>query len=163
MPLKTKTKTKKKNTTSRKTRRDFWHKQFHVINVDPFNTQVSVAVNMTEAETINTVLECINSHDNRHTEREKKFLTEFSVGVQDWDDCPHALGRMIPAGSSYVILLRFDKNKFREAVGLLTHEVTHVVQYLLRDRRTPMSEDTEEVYAYLMQWLTQEILYRLYE
>jgi hypothetical protein len=35
----------------------------------------------------------------------------------------------------------------------LLHEIVHVVQYMYRDRRTPMTEDTEEVYAYSIQYI----------
>lgn len=39
----------------------------------------------------------------------------------------------------------------------LVHEITHAAHYLLKDRGTPLSEDTEEVYAYTVEHLFKEL------
>jgi hypothetical protein len=41
---------------------------------------------------------------------------------------------------------------------LVAHEVFHAVSYILRRKGLPLSDDTEEAYAYLIQFLTTEIL-----
>jgi len=140
--------------------------RFHdkkLIIVDMWNCQVALAVNLTANEVVEHVIEQINRSKYRHEAREREILTDLAAGLDDWGDIPSEVGRMIPCGSAFMILTRFDKDNFREAVGILAHEVTHVVQYLLRDRRVPLQEDTEEVYAYLTEYLMVEFLRALYD
>lgn len=43
-------------------------------------------------------------------------------------------------------------------IGTLVHEVTHAAHWLLKQRSVPLSEDTEEVYAYLQEFLFNELV-----
>lgn len=120
-----------------------------------FKVDVGVAVNMNEAEI------------KRHWRKIKPAaFTALCKELAGWDEDKteegHALGRMCIVLSSFVVLLNLDRRQFRESVGTLTHEMTHVAQYLLRHRRIPLSEDTEEVHSYLTEYLVTEALRRMY-
>lgn len=64
---------------------------------------------------------------------------------------------MFPEGQS-VIRLNFypRKNKSFE-MSLLQHEIFHTVGFLMSEINTPLNDDTQEVYAYLIQYLTEKI------
>lgn len=44
--------------------------------------------------------------------------------------------------------------------GVIAHEVFHAVSFLMLKLMTPLTMDTNEVYAYLVQYLTDEIYKR---
>lgn len=135
-------------------RRQFWHKQFHVLTVDMFRTDVGLAVNMTEAE-LHRVL--------RRNCSKSELIEEAMHEAEGWDAGVGAMyGRMLKMGGGFVVLLRTEKGEFRRAVAHLTHEIVHVAQYLLRNRRIPLSEDTEEVHAYLTEHIVESALRKLY-
>lgn len=53
------------------------------------------------------------------------------------------------------VITIWTKNKNPD---ILAHEIFHAVSYSLRHKGLPLSDDTEEVYAYLIQFLMKEIL-----
>lgn len=80
-----------------------------------------------------------------------KTLEERSKGklVDIW-----TLARQYPMdGGGSVIWARPNAS-----VPTLVHEVVHAAHHLLADRATPLSEDTEETYAYLVERLYQGLL-----
>lgn len=136
------------------TRRDFWHKQFHVLTVDMFRTDVGLAVNMTEAELRRSL---------RRVCSKQELIDEAMGEAEGWDAGAEVMyGRMLKMGGGFVVLIRADKGEFRRAIAHLTHEMVHVSQYLLRARRIPLTEDTEEVHAYLTEHLVETALRKLY-
>ena len=138
-----------------KKRRKFWHKQTHFIDVTLFDVDVVVMVNMAEHEIL---AELVRSGTRR------KLMDALKSGgeLSGWDT--GALhGQMIELGDGFLVLLRLDKNQFRKSVGTIVHEMTHVTQYMLRQRRVPLSEKTEEVHAYLVDYLVRETLDRIYD
>jgi hypothetical protein len=134
-------------------RRQFWHKQFHVLSADVFKTDVGLAVNMTRAEVERAV---------RRKCTDEALLKPWLEAIAPWDEETQVRGSMTLLGGGFVVLMKADKNNFREAVGTLVHEMTHVTQYLLRHRRIPLNEDTEEVHAYLVEHLVHNALRRMY-
>ena len=40
----------------------------------------------------------------------------------------------------------------------LIHEIVHSVHYIFREREIPLSEDTEEVAAYMIEYICNELL-----
>lgn len=131
----------------------FWHKKYFVLEIETFRLQVGICVNLSEAE-IKVRLK------GARADAYKQICEE----LDGWDkDRVHAgVGRMCVADGGYIVLVEFDKNDFRESVAVLVHELTHVAQYILRDRRVPLTEDSEEVYCYLVQHLTEASLRKLY-
>lgn len=124
---------------------------FHV-GVDIFKVDIIFVCNCNEEETKEALKEACG--DN-YSKFKKKY-------IKGWNDDIH-LGRMIPFMGGFIVLLKGDGGGFRTFVSIMAHEITHVVQYLLRDRRIPLNEDTEEVHAYLTEYITREALLKLYE
>lgn len=137
---------------SRKVKKEFWHKRFFVLTADPFDTDVGIAINATEAE-IKKWLKGVSK---------EKYGMFDEKELEDWDNSKTNLGRMIPMGGGFVLIIKADKKYFRKFVGTLTHEIIHAVHYMLRNRRVPLSEDTEEVYAYSIESLLRHALYEIY-
>lgn len=44
------------------------------------------------------------------------------------------------------------------SIGVLVHELSHVTNSILRDSNIPLTEETEEAYTYLLEYLTREAL-----
>ena len=85
-----------------------------------------------------------------------------SARIGDWDE-ETIIGRMMCFRGGFIVLLKDNKGNFSNYISNLIHEITHVVSYLLRDRSIPLTEDTEEVYAYLTEYITREALLKLYD
>ena len=124
---------------------------FHV-SVDMFKVDIVFVCNCNEEETKDALKEACG--DN--------YLNFKKRDLKGWNDDIH-LGRMIPFMGGFVVLLKGAGGCFRTFVSVMVHEITHVVQYLLRDRRIPLTEDTEEVHAYLAEYITREALLKLYD
>jgi len=65
---------------------------------------------------------------------------------------PKGRGRsaMFSSGQSVIHLSSFDE-------GTIAHESFHIVQYLMARLETPLVIDTEEPYAYLLEYIVNEI------
>lgn len=124
---------------------------FHV-SVEMFKVDIVFVCNCNEQETKKALKEACGDNFDR-------FKNKYLKG---WNN-DGTLGRMIPFMGGFVVLLKEDTGGFRTFVSIMIHEITHVVQYLLRDRRIPLTEDTEEVYAYLTEYITREALLKLYD
>ena len=107
---------------------------------------------------------------NYNEKRTKKVLKEswgdkFSnlkkEDFKGWD-IDTTLGLVMQFQGDFIVLLKGTGGGFKTFVSVMVHEITHVVQYLLRDRRIPLTEDTEEVHAYLTEYITREALLKLY-
>lgn len=132
-------------------KKEFWHKRHFVLSADVFETDIAFFINMSEKE-IAVALKKMAGDNYEKFDRDE---------LERWDENAYH-GRMIPFLGGFIVLLKADKDSFRKFVGILVHEITHVVQYLLRNRRIPLSEDTEEVHAYLSEFLTRTALNKLY-
>lgn len=139
----------------KKSKKDYWHPQKFVINVDMFSVDVGFAINNTEKE-IKTWLKRIAGEKY---EKNKDYLDEELKG---WDDLTRWNGRMIPLSGGFIILVRMEKDYFRKSLGCLVHEINHCVNWLLMDRRIQLTKDNDEVYAYLSEFLTRAALLKMY-
>jgi hypothetical protein len=117
-----------------------------------FKVDVGVAVNLKERDTMKRLRALCD---------DESMLAEVKSEIDEWDNAT-TLGRMCLMGGGFVVLLRTIDSPFHQIASLVTHEMVHVTQYLLRKRRIPLSEDTEEVHAYLTEHLVGETLARLY-
>lgn len=79
--------------------------------------------------------------------------------VFDLDKYKTKIGRMVMfIGKQTVIRLNFmPKLSDPFEMGLLQHEIFHVVGFFMSEIHTPLVDDTHEVYAYLIQYLTENI------
>ena len=120
--------------------------------VDIFRIDILFVCNANKNEAIEILKNSLGSNY-------EKLDTEH---IEDWDSDRH-LGRMIQFMGGFIVLVKNSDGNFRTFVGIMIHEITHVVQYLLRDLRVPLNEGTEEVYAYLTEYITNQALLKLYE
>ena len=69
-------------------------------------------------------------------------------------------GRMLKfsSGKTMIYLTHVPSTDNPRDMGILIHELQHALSYHFRDLKTPLSDDTEEVYAYMMQFLLVEII-----
>lgn len=119
-----------------------------------FKVDVGVAVNLKERDVMKRL---------RALCSDEAQLAEVKSEIDGWDGCSRTEGRMCLMGGGFVVLLRTIDKPFHKIASLVTHEMVHVTQYLLRKRRIPLSEDTEEVHAYLTEHLVEDALARLYQ
>ncbi len=75
------------------------------------------------------------------------------------DNSKTKIGRMVMfVGKQTILRLNFvPKLKDSFEMGLLQHEIFHVVGFMMSEINTPLNSDTHEVYAYLVQYLTEQI------
>jgi len=130
-----------------------WHQQkAFAFDVAPFETDLVVFINPTEEFMKKSLKDMMGKGYANFDERE----------IGEWDSSKTDKGRLIKVAGGFAILVKANKNQFREFVGVLTHEIVHAVQYILRQRRIGLSEETEEVHAYLTENLLVRILKELY-
>lgn len=133
------------------TKRRICDKQFRMVSVDMFRVDVAIAVNMTEREVERKIRKICG---------DVSIIPAFLDELRGWD-AKAPLGRMCLLGGGFVVLLNSARKDDRVSIATLVHEMVHVAQYLLRKRRIPLSEDTEEVHAYLTEYLVHEAMRRL--
>lgn len=87
-------------------------------------------------------------------EATRTFLSKDNLkivedGVKQRGENPSPRGFWVGfTGGGSIMWIRNKKD-----LGTLVHELTHAVHYLLQCKNIPLSEDTEEVFAYLNQFL----------
>lgn len=79
--------------------------------------------------------------------------------VFDMDKIKTKTGRMVMfIGKQTIIRLNFIPHLTDPfEMGLLQHEIFHAVGFFMSEINTPLIDDTHEVYAYLIQYLTEKI------
>jgi len=104
---------------------------------------------------------------NQSDKQVKKALKKFNITpenstentVFNMDSSKTKCGRMVMfIGKQTIIRLNFMpklSNSFEMA--LLQHEIFHAVGFFMAEINTPLNNDTHEVYAYLVQYLTEKI------
>lgn len=80
---------------------------------------------------------------------EGEKLDELQAKIKAHGEIPGVRAVQFPmAGGGSVIWVKNE-----ESVGALVHEIVHASHYLLSERAIPLTEETEEVYAYLTEFL----------
>lgn len=134
--------------------RKLWHSTKHFyINIEPFGVDVLFAINTTEKQTTNFLIKSADKN---------KIPKNLNKMFHDWDTSLTHKGRTISFAGGFIVLLKTDKKAFRYFVSVLTHEITHVIHYMLRDRRIPPTKTTEEIYTYHIQSLLYKALCTIY-
>lgn len=136
-------------------KRNFGTPQLFVVDVGIFKIDVVVAVNLSEAEIIKWFKKATI----------KKVNEEIAKKIEGWDkeSAGNCEGRMAEIQGGYIVLLKLSKNAFRVSVGRIVHEMVHVAQFIFKSRRTGHCEDTEELEAYLIEYLVTQTLFKLYK
>jgi hypothetical protein len=75
------------------------------------------------------------------------------------DKSKNKIGRMVMfIGKQTIIRLNFmPRLKNPIEMSLLQHEIFHAVGFIMSEINTPLNNDTHETYAYLIQYLTEEV------
>ena len=138
----------------KKKKLNFYDKQFFNIYVGVYQTDVTVAINMSEKEVLKEAKKIV----------EPKFYKLFEERVPGWDEAIKGtiLGRTIQIGGGFCVLLTANKTEFRRFVGLVTHEMFHVTSGLLGKKGMELTPDTDEAYAYLIEHLVGRVLTNCY-
>ncbi len=132
----------------------YWKKHFFIITAHPFRCEIAVAINMTGPEVYRQVKKVTTDAATR------KDALGVLVQWEKDTTTGNAQGAFAHMGKGYIALLSLKKGKWVTALGTIVHEMTHVTQWVLRERRVPLTEDTEEVHAYLVEDLVQQVVRR---
>lgn len=131
-----------------------WNDKKHfLVHVDVYNVDIVFCSGMNESEIKTTLKKVAGKNYDQFNET---FLDHWDKGKQN-------VGRMCHFMGGFVIMMKPKECKgFRMFVSVLVHELSHVTHYLLRDRGMELSQETEEAYTYLVEYLTRQILMKLY-
>jgi len=126
-------------------------KKYFYISTDTFATDIFFFINYSLTEI------------KKEIKKKKKYqelynlLSDYSEELEE-----NIKGRMYPLKRGYAIQLKLYKNSHRKNISLAIHEINHLVNWLLMDRRVPLTKETDEVYAYLTEELFFKFLNKLY-
>lgn len=132
-------------------KKEFFHPNDFTVSVDVFKVDIIFIINQD--------IKDIKKNIKKYVGKSYTIFDESEL--DNWEKETNE-GRMIPFKGGFIVLLKADKDKFRKFVGILSHECIHIGHYLLRDRRIPLNEDTEEVYTYTIEHIIFEALNKLY-
>jgi hypothetical protein len=96
----------------------------------------------------------------------KQWLKRNGIDEKEMDGIEYeglGMGRVVTfdCGASVIRLLSIPKTA--EDFGRLQHEITHVVMFILYHLlHTPHNLDTTEAYAYLTQYITEQVYQKLW-
>jgi len=97
-------------------------------------------------------------------ETDKKFkskLKSFDIDLDDaclsLDSSKFERGRAVLTQSNQLILRLNFYPKTPEQLGMLAHEIFHIVEFLLEHINIKLSKKTDEVYAYMIGFYTKKI------
>lgn len=127
--------------------------KFFIVHVDVYDTDLVFFVDKKEEE-IKKNLKKISAEN---------YVNFKESQLEDWDNSITTYGRMLDFAGGFVVVLKIPKGMgFREFVSIMVHEIVHVTHYLLRNRRIPLTEETEEAHTYLTEFITRQALNKLY-
>lgn len=95
----------------------------------------------------------------------KRKLTRYGADF-DGMDLSHSdsqKGRCVMFSNGRFLLRLYGYPKTPAHYGHLQHEIFHAVEFLMDKLNTPLSDDSDEAYCYLIQYLTTEIYKRLWK
>ena len=118
------------------------NKMFKIIPVDVFSTDVVVSINQSYDE----LYECLCHRFTRE---------EFNLAWDDWKSD----ARTVTHSDGFIIIRFRDKiGKDSDSISLVAHECYHAAYSVLSRINVQPGIETEEVYAYMIQFLVREIL-----
>ena len=74
---------------------------------------------------------------------------------------PHTEGVTVKTSGRTVTIYLASPPRDARSVALLIHELSHATNFILQEVGIPHTEDTEEAYTYLLEYLTRETLERI--
>ena len=111
-----------------------------VVTIPLFDVELAVRINL--------------SAEEANKETFDRYKVEPAEGFAKFEGDGSIKGQFTKFKSGgYAIWIKDAKD-----TNAILHELVHFVQYLYRDRRIPMNEDTEELYAYTIAYVAEQIL-----
>ena len=114
---------------------------FKIIPIEVFCTDVLVSINQTDEQLYN----CLS---HRFTKE------QFNLAFDDWKSD----ARTVNHNGFVIVRFRNKIKKDAETIGLIAHEAYHATYSILNKIGIQPGFETEEVYAYLIQFLVKEII-----
>lgn len=138
-----------------KKKHNYYDKQFFHIHVGVYQTDITVAINMSEKEVLKEAKKTVTP----------EYYKVFEERIPGWDEATKGttMGRTIQIGGGFCVLLTANKTRFRGFVGLVTHEMFHVTSGLMGKKGMELTPDTDEAYAYLIEHLVGRVLTNAYD
>lgn len=86
--------------------------------------------------------------------------SEVIARIMEWDDDKEIFAHSIytdwEGTSGYVVLLNFHHD-VPITPGVIAHEAFHITEFILQTKGLPLTEGSSEAYAYLIEWVTNQI------
>jgi hypothetical protein len=115
---------------------------FKIIPVDVFSTDVVVSINQSD----NQLYDCLCHRFTRE---------QFDLAFDDWKSD----ARTVTHSDGFIIVRFREKiGKDPDSISLIAHECYHAAYSVLSKINVQPGFETEEVYAYMIQFLVREIL-----
>ena len=113
---------------------------FKIVRVEIFTTDLVVSIGQTDDELYDEL---------KHRFTKEEFESSYMSSLDRISDACFVVKDGFP------IIRFFDKNP---DAGLIAHECFHAVYSILESKKIPLCYETEEVYAYLIQYLVNKII-----
>lgn len=141
----------------KKTNKELWgKKQVFILTAIPYDQDIVVAINADMHDVrkfLKDLKELAADKNVEYIDKELKDYMKLEGNTQ---------GRMFshfPFG--FAVLLK-HKESWVETAGLVSHECLHLTHYILKRAGLTLSEESEEAYTYLQEYLLKEILKKMY-
>jgi hypothetical protein len=113
---------------------------FKIVRVEIFTTDLVVSIGQTDNELYDEL---------KHRFTKEKFESSYMSSLDRRSDACFVVKDGFP------VIRFFDENP---DAGLIAHECFHAVYSILESKKIALCHETEEVYAYLIQFLVKEII-----
>ena len=124
-------------------------KKMFVINAAVYPFDTVVAIGQIEAD----IVKYIESELKYELDNEEKtYFVKFAGKGKTLQ---------LKNGTGVLWVKRFNDGPFSH--GVLSHEIFHVAYQILCSVGIKLTDSSEEAFSYLIQYLTQEILYNIYK
>lgn len=125
--------------------------KFFILNVPIYNTQFIVSVDQTDSQFLKSV-----AKENLNLEPEVIAMGLFGEEGTGHVTLGHVVNRQ-----GYPVIFRLRGNPDSpKKIASMTHEVFHVVSKTLRNKGMTLVPESEEAYAYLLDYIVEQILER---
>src|SRR3990170_2445426 len=106
------------------------------ISIDTFNTDIYFFINYD--------WEAMLAHTKKHCRPLHCMMLEFQEKEPENNklDGGEVVARVYPLRRGYVARLTFYKDEYRMNISQASHEISHLVNYILMSRNVPLTYDT---------------------
>lgn len=98
---------------------------------------------------------------NQTDDELRKEFKKYMIDESNYFEHPFVKGRCSQFPTGQIIIRLRDYPETNRHYGFLQHEIYHAVNYLMSFIGTKYSDDSEECYAYLIAYITEQIYGKL--